>query len=104
MDLRSSWERKHELAKAKLHYKITETTVPEDYPQILLQDDGSHTDGGDFIEVHIYKGFSKGAIKSISFQNIKHKEDKVIIRSLLKKIKNTEIEITLADEKKQKAA
>lgn len=50
---RAVWENRSTLAAAKLHPKITSTTVPADYQSILMEPRGS-TPTNDFVEVHIY--------------------------------------------------
>ncbi|MBF0464123.1 MAG: hypothetical protein HQK88_05885 [Nitrospirae bacterium] len=61
---RSTWENRHKLAVSKLSEKIKNTSEDE-YGKILLSGD-SDRNTDDFIEVHIYGGFTNMAIDSVS--------------------------------------
>jgi hypothetical protein len=89
---RAIWDRRADLSMAKLHSKLDATTEPADYPGILLEQsaDGKRAD---FIEVHIFQGFSRGAIARITLGKVTAKEDRLLIRSLEKALDGTGIEI-----------
>lgn len=101
---RASWENKGKLAKAKLYSKISEDTQSEQYPDILLQNNLSGTDKDDFIEVHIYEGFSRGAIKKISFGKTNDRAETLLINVLIEKLKKLDIEAEKFQGQKVKAA
>lgn len=89
---RAKWENKHLIAKAKLHPQITELTSPNDYPSILLQE-GKSTYEDEFIEVHIYNGFSRGAISQIGFRETKDRAEQLAIKKLSEVCKKLGIEL-----------
>ncbi|MCR4378655.1 MAG: hypothetical protein NUV50_11265 [Rhodospirillales bacterium] len=87
---RSSWSDRGKLAKAKLHHKISQTTQQSDYANILMgvASDDRNTD---FLEVHIYRGFNRNAVKKVMFTkaNMSGKStagsaDKLMFKSLKK--------------------
>lgn len=81
---RSTWGNRDMLAAAKLGIKITATTSEDDFPEILLS---SRDKNSDFIEVHIYGPIHRRAIEHISGPEPRPKADKVLFRSVQRKIK-----------------
>ena len=89
---RTTWNKRHDLSKAKLYSKLDDTTTPEDYPGILLeQSSGMNSD--DFVEVHIYKGFNRAAIAQVTLGAGSSAEDRLIIRSIKKAVEESEVEL-----------
>lgn len=101
---RASWQNKGILAKAKLHPKITSKTTSKDYPNILLKTASGDTDDGDFIEVHIFDGFSRGAIQKISFEETSCKAEAFTIRKLKKQLEDIDVEVEVYSEEGCEAA
>ncbi len=62
---RATWQRRSDLAVAKLHDRINADTRDDDFAGILLGDDGT-TDGSDFIEVHVYGTINSNVIERIA--------------------------------------
>jgi hypothetical protein len=83
---RAVWDKRNELATAKLHSLLTPTTTPEDFPGILLvSGDGKISDK--FIEVHIYGSFTRRGIERITGTPPKRRADQVLLRSIKTKLK-----------------
>lgn len=82
---RAAWDRRHDLAKAKLHSKITAATVPENHQEILISGNGS-TDKTDYVEAHIYGGFTRHAIKSVAARKPADREELHIWKRVRKTI------------------
>jgi hypothetical protein len=61
---RATWDRRHELAMAKLVSKLDRTTVPDRYPPILLAQGTSKGDA-DFIECHVYGALHRTSIERV---------------------------------------
>jgi hypothetical protein len=87
---RATWSNRAMLAAAKLGGLITSATTSDEYPGILL---GSGATDGDFIEVHIYGPIHRRAIQSLSGENPRNNADKVLLKSVRKKL--TEIGASL---------
>ena len=62
---RATWQRRADLAIAKLHGRIDANTRDDEFADILMSDDGT-TGGSDFIEVHIYGAINGNSIESIA--------------------------------------
>jgi len=82
---RAVWDKKHELATAKLHSLLTPTTSPDEFPKILLKS-GVGKMSDEFIEVHIFGSFNRRGIERIVGTAPKRKEDKVLLMSIKKKL------------------
>lgn len=89
---RAQWQDRGKLAKAKLHYKLESNTRPSEYANILLENDNASTEA-DFVEVHVYRGFNKSAIKKVVFETKGlSKVDDFLIRALKVKLEASKIE------------
>jgi len=77
---RAVWDKRHQLAAAKLHSKITAQTVQEDFIEILLQP-STQTTSADFIEVHIYGPLNKRGIERIVGKLPTNKADRALVKS-----------------------
>ena len=84
MGFRAIWANRDSLAAAKLAAKLTPSTKPDDYQSILIN--GTDRDA-DFIEVNIYGPIHRKAVEHLSGPEPRRKADKVIFRSVLKKLK-----------------
>lgn len=83
---RTVWNKRDELATAKLHSLLTATTSPKEFPKLLLKSgDGKTTD--EFIEVHIYGSFNRRGIDRIVGTMPKSRVDKVLLKSIRTKLK-----------------
>lgn len=80
---RCEWTARADLAQAKLHSKLSTTTTEKDFPGVLIEQDTA-TDQVDFIEVHIFRGFSRGAVNRIVVSTPKTTEDKILLRRVKK--------------------
>lgn len=78
---RAPWSARATLAKAKLHAKLSSTTRSAEYASTLLDSKGT-ADSADFIEVHIFGEFSRGAIEKVYFMETADEPDKIILRSV----------------------
>jgi hypothetical protein len=82
---RAPWERRDELAMAKLHDQIDSATPSENYPSILLRQ-GTSTGDADFIEVHIYGPLHRAAIERVIGPRPKSRSDLVIWKSVIREL------------------
>jgi len=80
---KATWTNRVALCVAKLTYKLTPATTSSKYQSILM---GSTARDGDFIEVHIYGPLHRRAIKHVSATEPKRAADKVLLRSMTKKL------------------
>jgi hypothetical protein len=71
---RADWKNRGMLALAKLHAALDGKTQAKDFPGILLRQKTT-TSGDDFVEVHIFQGFSRGAIEKIICTKPRNKFD-----------------------------
>jgi hypothetical protein len=84
LGFRAIWANRDRLAAAKLAAKLTPATKPDDYQSILIN--GTDRDA-DFVEVNIYGPIHRKAVEHMSGSEPRRKADKVIFRSVLKKLK-----------------
>ncbi len=82
---RSNWTTRSRLAVAKLADAVDVSTVPDDYPDILLKQTGS-TETDDFVEVHIHGKLTQQCVESYRLPKPKDKDEQVFWRSLTKKL------------------
>lgn len=87
---RTTWMKRSLLAVAKLGKRLTPSSTESDFPKLLASSD---TTDPDFIEVHIYGPIHRRAIKHLSGPEPRQKPDKVILKSVSKKL--TEIGATM---------
>lgn len=78
---RAMWADRAKLAKAKLRAQLNATTLPEEYPGILLRP-GTGTADGDFVEVHIFGPIHRRAIERVIGPRPKHAVDIILWKSL----------------------
>lgn len=81
---RATWSNRDMLAVAKLSTKLNPSTTPTEFQSILVS---SPATDADFIEVHIYGPIHRRAISRLSGPEPRKKADKVILRSVLGKLK-----------------
>jgi hypothetical protein len=60
------WRHRHSLALAKLADCLSTGQTESDWQAILIQSDGQNRKNDDFIEAHIYEGFDRNAIESLT--------------------------------------
>jgi hypothetical protein len=82
---RAQWKDRYMLAGAKLHKHITASTDSASFPSILLTN-STKTDGGDFIEVHIYGSMNRHSIEQVRGPRPAADEDRVIVDSIERKL------------------
>jgi hypothetical protein len=87
---RATWMNRSSLVAAKLGKRLTTATTEREFPQLLAN---SAIPDPDFIEVHIYGPIHRRAIKHISGPQPRQKADKVLLKSISKKLR--EIDATL---------
>lgn len=80
---RACWDRRSELAVAKLHDKINPETDDEEFPNILLERDTERGDT-DFIEVHIHGPLAPAAFARVSAQVPVDDEEEILAWQSLK--------------------
>ncbi|MCF6103121.1 hypothetical protein [Mesorhizobium muleiense] len=90
---RATWMDRGKLAQAKLFPKLSNTSKPNEYPDVLVSD-GSGSGDEDFIEVHVFGSISSGTIKRIVAYEPKGAE-KHIWRALRRKIEAAGIEVEI---------
>jgi hypothetical protein len=74
---RASWLRRHDLAKAKLHSKLKVSTPDIQFPEILMPT-VALGNPIDFVEAHIYGGFTRDAIEKIIGPNPNSRDDRTL--------------------------
>jgi hypothetical protein len=84
---RATWGNRSLLAVAKLGNRLKSTLTEDDFPKLLVSPEGADPD---FIEVHIYGPFNRRAIQNVAGPEPVPKADRVIYRSILKKLKDIE--------------
>ncbi len=89
---RAVWDRRHDIAKAKLYSKLNSHTQKEEYPQILMNDTKGSEDA-DYIEVHIYGPFTRAAIDTIIGPRPRSGEDRIIWRKFKASAENIGITV-----------
>jgi len=87
---RTTWMNRSSLVVAKLGKRLTPTTTEAEFPKLLASSD---TADPDFIEVHIYGPIHRRAIKHLSGPEPRQKADKVLLKSVSRKL--TEIGATI---------
>jgi hypothetical protein len=78
---RATWDRRDELAMAKLSDKLKRTTEPKDYAPILLNVATSRANA-DFVECHIYGPLHPNSIERVIGQKPKARPDQIIWKSV----------------------
>lgn len=81
---RATWEDRDRLAAAKLGTQLSSSTKPEDYQAILIN---SKSKQPDFIEVNIFGPIHRRAVEHLSGPEPRRKADKVLLRSVLRKLR-----------------
>ena len=76
---RAKWESRGELAAAKLARKIVNSMTRDEFPNLLR-------DGGDFVEVHVYGPIHRRAIERLTGSRPTRREDRVLLRSIKRKM------------------
>jgi hypothetical protein len=79
---RAPWNRRGQLAGAKLGGKITPGLTSSDFEGLLMSQDPEDRDP-EFIEVHVYGALHRSAISRIRFWPIKHRADGPIRKQIL---------------------
>lgn len=82
---RAVWHERDVLAMAKLHSRLDASTKEAQFPQILWTSKDELTE--DFIEVHIFGQIHRAAIERVVGPQPKSHADKVIWKSLSRKLK-----------------
>jgi hypothetical protein len=78
---RATWEKRGDLAIAKLQPFITGTMQPSDFDALLLKD-GAHTGDVDCIEVHIFGPIHRAAIEAVVCERPSNAADAAIWASV----------------------
>jgi hypothetical protein len=78
---RATWQKRNELAMAKLADKLKATTAPKDFPSILLNEATSREDA-DFVECHIYGSVHPTSIERVIGPRPKGGPDLVLWKSV----------------------
>jgi hypothetical protein len=92
---RAVWSERDRLAMAKLHSKVDRGTLPDNYPGILLSEPTRSLEA-DFIEVHIYGSIHRTAVERITGPIPKDHSDRVILRSLKRKLAEVGVALDLS--------
>lgn len=83
---RAVWSDRDRLAMAKLHSKIDDKTTAGDYPSILLHRAADPKED-DFVEVHIWGPIHRSAVERVVGPKPTTREDRVILNSVVRKLK-----------------
>lgn len=79
---RATWPKRNELAMAKLAAKLTSSTEPKSYPEILLEQ-GTSKEKADFIECHIFGQIHPASIERVIGPKPKAPPELAIWRSVV---------------------
>ncbi|MEE9312780.1 MAG: hypothetical protein V3V10_10270 [Planctomycetota bacterium] len=80
---RASWQERGKLAVSKLHSSIEKGMGKKEFIEVLLP--ACDTPGEeDFIEAHIYKGFNRGSIETVTSRKANGKAEKAV-QSIIRK-------------------
>lgn len=60
------WSQRHSLVLAKLADRLSAGQTESDWQAILIHSDGHNREKDDFVEAHIYEGFDRNAIESMT--------------------------------------
>lgn len=90
---RTTWNNRDRLAVAKLANRIRPDTEPDSFASILREGTGK-TDS-DSIEVHVYGTMHRNTIERITIKEPKRRADKVIIRSIISKLREKGVEVEI---------
>lgn len=82
---RAPWIKRDLLAIAKLGKRLTAQTTKVEFSKLLLNSDNTDAD---CIEVHIYGSIHRRAIEHLSGHEPSRREDKVLLKSVIKKLKD----------------
>jgi hypothetical protein len=84
------WNHRHRLVLAKLADSLLTGQVESDWQGILIHSDGKDRKNDDYIEAHIYEGFDRNAIESMTacFGKKMRKEDKLDLDIAIFKFKS----------------
>jgi hypothetical protein len=85
LGFKATWTNRSMLAIAKIGKKLNKATKECEFPKLLASSDASNSD---FIEVHIYGDIHRRAIEHLGGIEPSHKVDKVLLRSITKKLKD----------------
>src|SRR5207248_2492470 len=83
---RAIWQKRGELAAAKLEPKLDAATAPPDFPKYLLVN-GSKPEEDDFIEVHVYGPLHRRAIERVVGPSPTSRKDRTIFADLRRKLR-----------------
>ncbi len=86
---RATWIERNILAMAKLHSRLKPDTRTDEYSTIIMEEGSNGAD--DFIEVHIYGSINRSAIERVIVPAPKTRADKVILKSLKRKLRDINI-------------
>lgn len=82
---RAPWMKRDLLAMAKLGKRLTPKTTEAEFSKLLASSDDRDTD---CIEVHIYGSIHRRAIEHLSGHKPLRRADKVVLKSVIKKLKD----------------
>ena len=85
---RAVWDARDRLAAAKIAPEFCSSTKKEDFPSLLL-------DGDDFIEVHIFGPIHRRAIEKLTGKRPRHKSDRVLLKSIERKVKEVSAQVKI---------
>ena len=83
---RAVWSERHQSAAAKLHRKVTDRTVPNDFSRILLTQNGA-TNTDEFTEAHIYGRLDLTAVEQFLAPKPQTTDDRILARRLKRKLR-----------------
>lgn len=89
---RAPWNRRSELAIAKLHARIEPGMSDKNFPDVLMEQ-GSTSDDSDFIEVHTYMALHARAIEKVTLVQKPRPGDAQIWKRLKKRLANSGVEV-----------
>jgi hypothetical protein len=90
---RAPWNKRGDLAVAKLHSRLTPSAGSSSYPSLLAGDQGG-SGNSDWIEVHIYGSVNRNALERVIGPKPKLRPDRVIWSALVSKLKKLGIEVS----------
>ncbi|MCA0247153.1 MAG: hypothetical protein LCH93_11100 [Proteobacteria bacterium] len=91
---RATWDRRAELALAKLHGRVNSSMSTSDYAEVLLRQKTATVED-DFIEVHIFGGFSRGAIERIVVTQPEDRIERHVLKGVVAKARAASIPVEM---------
>jgi hypothetical protein len=89
---RADWQRRGDLARAKLHSRLEPNMTEADFASVLVSQ-GTGTGDGDFVEVHVFGGIHRRAIERVIAPQDLKRHDRALWRSVKRRLLELGVEV-----------